>query len=293
MNPPTSNRNWTLLLLVALVMLVLALHEVGQLKPVEDTLSLVLGPIQRTLSSIVRSVGDFFQSARDVRDLQAEAEELQAVVENLTAENVRLREFEAENVQLRALLNFADANPSLRFAGGDVIGRGSEDTATVIGYDPNPFLSYIIINRGERDGVQIGMPVVTVGAVLVGRVAQVYPRSAKIQLLIDPSSRVNGVVQSSRAKGLVAGQPDGSLWMEQIPQSEEVNEGDLALTSGLGGNLPKALVIGQVTRVEARDIDLTKRAQLRPAVDYARLEIVLVITDFDPIQDVQPPPEPP
>ncbi len=293
MNRPSGTRNWTLLLLLALMMLVLALHEVGQLGPLEDVLSLVLGPVQRTLSGLVRSVGDLFQSAREVRDLQAEVDELRASVENLTAENVRLREFEAENAQLRALLNFADVNPSLRFAGGDVIGRGSDDTASVIGYDPSPFFSYLIINRGENDGIEVGMPVVTLGAVLVGRVAEVYPRSAKVQLLIDPSSRVNGVIQSSRAKGLVAGQPDGTLRMEQIPQSERLNEGDLVLTSGLGGNLPKALVIGQVTQIQARDIDLTKQALLRPAVDYSRLEIVLVITDFDPIQEVQVPEESP
>jgi rod shape-determining protein MreC len=104
-----------------------------------------------------------------------------------------------------------------------------------------------------------------------------------VQLLIDAGSRVNGVVQGSRAMGLVAGQLDGSLVLEQIPQSEQVNVGDTVVASGRGGLLPRGLIIGQVAMVEQRDIDLYQQALLRPAVDFRRLEMVLVITDFEPI----------
>ena len=117
----------------------------------------------------------------------------------------------------------------------------------------------------------------------MGRIAEVHPRWSKVQLLIDPGSQVNGVVQGSRATGLITGQPDGTLGLEQLPQSEQVNVGDTVVTSGQGGLLPKGLIVGQVTEVEQHDIDLYKRAALRPAVEYRRLEIVLVITDFEPI----------
>jgi rod shape-determining protein MreC len=120
----------------------------------------------------------------------------------------------------------------------------------------------------------------------VGRIADVRPSWSKLQLLIDPSSQINGVVQVSRATGLAAGQPDGSLILEQIPQSEQVNVGDTVVTSGrsgLGNLMPKGLIIGQVTAIEKRDIDLYQRATLRPAVDFRRLEMLLVITDFEPL----------
>ena len=86
--------------------------------------------------------------------------------------------------------------------------------------------------------------------------------------------------------GLVAGRHDGALVLEQIPQSEQVNVGDTVVTSGRsrqGGLIPKGLIIGQVTAVEQRDVDLYQEAVLRPAVDFGRLEMVLVITDFEPV----------
>jgi rod shape-determining protein MreC len=102
-----------------------------------------------------------------------------------------------------------------------------------------------------------------------------------VQLLQDVNSAVNTLIQSSRANGLVKGQPDGSLLMEYIPLEEKVVAGDIVLTSGLGGDLPRSLVIGQVTDVTKRDIDLFQSAALRPAADLNRLEVVLVILSFE------------
>jgi rod shape-determining protein MreC len=127
------------------------------------------------------------------------------------------------------------------------------------------------------------MPVITGGSALVGRVLRVSPRTAQVQLLGDVASAVNAVVQNSRATGLVRGQPDGSLVMDYVPQEEKIKTGDIVLTSGLGGDLPRALVIGTVTEVIKRDIDLFQSAVLRPAVDLNRLEVVLVITNFEPV----------
>jgi rod shape-determining protein MreC len=98
---------------------------------------------------------------------------------------------------------------------------------------------------------------------------------------MDVSSAVNALVQSSRATGLVKGQPDGTLVMDFIPLEEKVKPGDIVLTSGLGGELPRSLVIGTVTDVMKRDIDLFQSAALKPAVDLNRLEIVQVIMNFE------------
>jgi rod shape-determining protein MreC len=287
MNRPADRRPWILFLLLGLAILILALHETGQLELAEDLLSLVTGPIQRAASDVVQGVSDTFASVEDARELQAQIEELQEVADDLTAQGVRLREVEEENARLRDLLNFVSANPTLRgYVGGDVIAQGGLVEGEVIGQDPSPYIYYLIINRGSRDGLEIGMPVVAGGGRLVGRVADVRIRWSKVQLLIDPSSRVKGVVQVSRATGLVTGQPDGSLTLEQIPQSEQVDVGDIVVTTGRseqGGLIPKGLIIGYVSAVEKQDIEPYQKAVLQPAVDFRRLELVLVITDFEPL----------
>jgi rod shape-determining protein MreC len=284
MNRPADHRPWTFFLLLGLTILILALHETGQLGLAEDVLSLVTGPVQRALSAVMGGVRDTFTSVGDARELQAQVEELQDAALQMAAQNVRQKEIEVENAQLRELLNFVSANPSLRgYVGGDIIGRSVLVEGDVIGEDPNPYVSFVTINRGDRDGLAKGMPVVAAGGRLVGRLAEVYPRWSMVQLMNDPSSQVNAVVQVSRATGLASGQPDGSLALEQIPQSEQVSIGDTVVTSGQGGLMPKGLIIGQVAAVEKQDIDLYQRAVLQPAVDLGRLEVVLVITDFDPV----------
>lgn len=272
MNPPARLNSWLLIGLVIATVLVLALHETGQIKPVEDLLMLILGPVQRSVAGLVSSGADLFQTFRDVRELRAENKRLQEINDALTAENIRLKEIEAENAALRDLLQFKRNAPTYQMLAAEVIGR-----------DTNPLLQYVIISLGETEGVRVGMPVVAGGSRLAGRVAQVYPRLSKVQLINDSASAVNALVESSRATGLVRGQPDGSLHMDFIRMGETVNPGDIVLTSGLGGDMPRALIIGQVVEVEKRDIDLFQTAKLRPAVNLAQLEIVLVITNFEPM----------
>ncbi|HEY4723852.1 MAG TPA: rod shape-determining protein MreC, partial [Anaerolineae bacterium] len=122
------------------------------------------------------------------------------------------------------------------------------------------------------------------GSTLIGRVDQVSLRSSKVQLLNDTSSAVNVRLQTSGVTGLAAGQPDGSLLMQYIPLDAKVDVNDIALTSGLGGNLPRGLVVGQITSVQKHDVDLFQSAKLRAAADYDRVTIVLVITNFVPIE---------
>jgi len=282
----TPRRPWLPLVLFVLGLLLLVLHESGLLAPLENALHYVLDPLQRVFSQGVTAAGDLFQSVREARELRAQVEQLQAQVDALTAENVRLREYEAEAQQLRSLLNFTGEYPVSAFLGADVVGREACTTfpcGDVIGTDPNPYLRYVTINVGAQQGVKEGMPVVSGGAVLVGRVAQVGPRTSKVQLLTDLDSAVAALLQTSRATGLVVGQPDGSLRMEYIEQDATVTVGDFVLTSGLGGVLPKGLLIGQVAEVQQMDYALHQAAIVRPALDLSRLEMVLVITAFEQI----------
>lgn len=292
----SPRRPWLPLLLFVLGLLLLVFHESGYLTPVENALHYVLDPLQRAFSSAVEVTGGLFQTVREVRALRAQVEELQARVDALTVENVRLREYEAEVEQYRALLNFVGEYPVSAYLGADVVGReacGVSPCGEVVGTEPNPYLRYVTINVGTQQGVEVEMPVVSGGAALVGRVAQVGPRTAKVQLLTDPNSAIAALLQTSRLTGLVVGQSDGTLRMEYISQEGSVSVGDIVLTSGLGGSMPRGLVIGQVTEVEQIDHALFQTAIVRPAVDFSRLEVVLVITAFEQIPVEEPPSEEP
>jgi len=289
----TTWRSWLPPVLLLLAILLLALHEAGILSPVEDGLQYVTAPLQRGATRVVEQVGRLFRTAREVQELQIQVEELQQQVEALLIENIRLQEFQAEVVQLRALLNFVAENPSWSYLGADVVGREAcahAPCGEVIGEEPNPYLRYLSVNVGSEEGVAPGMPVLTGGAVLIGRAAEVGPHTSKIQLLSDTGSAVAAMLQQSRATGLVVGQPDGTLRMIYIPQEDEVQVGDLVLTSGLAGTLPRGLVIGQVAAVERKDIALFQEAVIRPAVDYRQVELVLVVTSFQPLvqEEVRP-----
>jgi rod shape-determining protein MreC len=102
-------------------------------------------------------------------------------------------------------------------------------------------------------------------------------------LVTDPSSAISGRLQTTRAEGSVIGQLTGNLRMTYIPLDAQVQEGDLVITSGLGGNLPPNIVIGQVTSKRQFEFELFQEAEVRSLIDFNTLEIVLVVTSFQPV----------
>jgi rod shape-determining protein MreC len=296
--PPVSirrggERSWLPLVLLILGLLLLVFHESGLLAPVENAAHYVLDPLQRLVSNALEGAGGIFRTVREARELRAEVEDLRAKVDALRVENVRLREYEAEAQQLRALLNFVSEYPISTHLGAEVVSREACETypcGDIVGVEPNPYLRYITINVGAQQGADVGMSVVSGGAGLVGRITEVGPRTAKVQLLSDPDSSVAALLQATRTTGLVVGQSDGTLQMQYIPQEEDVTVDDIVLTSGLGGLMPKGLVIGQVTEVQQREYETFQTATVRPAVDFTRFELALVITGFKqvPLEEMAP-----
>ena len=268
-----------LFVLLFLSIIGLVLHETGNTQAVENLILKPVTPVQDHLSSLTNDFSDLVQIFRDVKELRRRNEELQSLADSLMIENVRLKELESENEALRQLLQFAQANPTYTYKAAEVVGH-------VIGQDPSNLLQFIIVDVGTDDGVAKGMPVVTDRG-LVGRIVEVSSRSSKVLLITDVSSSVNAIVQSSRATGIVQGKSGGGLVMKYIPQPVTVNVGDIILTSGLGATFPKRLVIGQVTAVHKRDIELFQQVEIKPTVDFDRLEIVLVITSFEPVEMAQ------
>lgn len=281
-----GERSWLPLVLLILGLLLLVSHESGLLAPVENAAHYALDPLQRMFWSVGEGTGGLFQALREQRALRSEVEELRAEVDALTVESVRLREYQAEAEELRALLNFTSEYPISTYLGAEVVSRDACEAypcGDVVGLEPNPYLRYVTINVGAQQGAAVGMSVVSGGAGLVGRITEVGPRTAKVQLLSDPDSGVAALLQTTRGTGLVVGQQDGTLQMQYVPQEEDIAIGDIVLSSGLGGLMPKGLVIGQITDVQQRAYETFQTATVRPAVDFSRLELALVITSFEEI----------
>jgi rod shape-determining protein MreC len=272
---PRSSWLSPIMVLVIVALSLLASH-LGYIQPLRDVARNLFVPFQVVMSTISQAIERSAGGLQDVQQLRQRVEWLQAEVNRLSVENVRLAEVEQENRRLRQLLNYTRNNPQYDYRAAAVVGQK-------IGENPSNLLFTIFIDVGVRDGVAPGMPVITDRG-LVGRIIRAGPNVAEVLLLIDPSSAVNARVLNSRVAGIVRGSIESELIMEHIPQGERISPGDIIVTSGLGGTFPDKLVIGQVVEVSHRDADMFQTAYVRPAVDFSRIETVLVITTFKPLE---------
>ncbi len=273
--PKPRNRSLqtVVLFLVAAGLIALALG--GYLSPLSRILLSPAVAAQTWLTTRFNAIQDFVSAPQDTARLRQRNAELEAQVSQLQTQIVELQQSLAETNVLSALVDFARAAPQNRYQAAAVIAR-----------DPSPFLHYIIINRGSDAGLRRGMPVVTQQG-LIGRIAAVTAGAARVQLLTDPASTVNVRMEPNQAQAVLLGQITGDIVLDMIPQNANVQPGDLVLTSGLGGGYPPNLLVGQVTSIRSRDQEIFQRAAVQPAVDFTRIEIVLVITNFRPV-DISP-----
>ncbi len=284
MYTPSRNRIALFVLLLVVALFALFLHETGYLQPVEDVVLGWLEPVLGTATGVESTARGAVSSIEDITSLRARVTQLQSQVDAMTLDNVRLNEMENENKILREQLAYKQANSDFELIGASVVQRVTQpnpDLARVIGVDPSNLARFILIDQGSADGVKPGMPVLTPKG-LVGRITETGTHWAKVLLILDPSSSINAVVQSTRATGVVQGDVNGNLLIRYVPQGGAIKTGDLILTSGLGGNFPKRLVIGQVIEVRKRDIELFQEATIQPTVDFMRLEFVLILKKFTP-----------
>jgi rod shape-determining protein MreC len=271
-------RNWSanriLFLVVSLFFCssLIGLSTLGILAPLENLIATPLNLLSGMMTRVSLTVDDASTSFADVQELRDRNAELETTLAELQGELVELREVASDYERLANLLDYTTSTENREYVTADIIGQGQFG-----------LVRSVIINKGTRDGLTPGMPVVTELG-LVGRIRELTANSAQVQLLTDASSFVSGRVQTSRAEGIVQGEglQTGSLEMLRIDPDAEVNEGDLVVTSGLGGNFPPDIVIGQITSVRNLEFELSQEAQIASLVDFSTLEFVLVVTSFEP-----------
>jgi len=271
---PRSLSDLSLLLLTLLLAsgLLWAMQRSGQLALLTRGLSQIASPLQWRLSMETLRLPKVFGQIAQTQLTREEHLALQAENQRLAAENMVLQEVLRENESLRSQLGYVALNPRFTFVGAYVVGQ-------VLGHDPHSFLDYILIGVGIPEGLEVGMPVVTPWG-LVGRIAEVGPHTSRVLLIQDVSSSVSGLMQSSRVNGQVVGTPGGGLRMQFLTSSDPVAVGDSVVTSRLSVSVPPGIPIGTVLSLEEQRNSTIIYAPLRPAVDFARLEEVMVVTSY-------------
>jgi rod shape-determining protein MreC len=243
----------------------------GLLASIEGLASTPLYFIADIFSVASRGVNNTLTDLRQIATYRERIIELEEALAQFQAEAVDLREVASDAQRLAELLDYRST-----YLNQQTI------TAEVIAYDPNALTRTIVINRGSRDGVAVGMPVTT-QAGLVGRVTNVTAVASRVLLVTDPSINVPARLQTTRAQGKVSGLLSGGLRMELIPLDAVVEDGDIVITSGLEGTFPSDIPIGQVTSSLRETSGLTQSAEVRSLVNFDQLEFVLVVTSFEPI----------
>jgi len=265
-----SARQWLVLTIVIIGVGILVLSLSGYLNVIVGKAVSPVVSVETWVSSRYLAIYDFLTVPRDVDTLRQQNSALENEVSQLQSQVLELQQQLSETEVLYALLDFARSKPENKYVAASVIGR-----------DPSPFLSYIIIDHGSDDGLRKGMPVVTQQG-LVGKIDAVTATAARIQLITDAGSVVNVTLKEAKAEGQVSGSVTGDLSLERIATSVSLTEGDLAITNGLGGTYPSDIVVGQILSPSKGENDLFQKASVQPVVDFSGLKAVLIITNFTP-----------
>ncbi len=264
-------RSLLVVILVLASLALIGLNSAGVLEPVKSALLYPLAIVQRGVAALWGQVAGRFEQPPSDAELVKRNAELEEQVTSLQAQVAQLQEAQADVKSLSDLLNFERARPELEYQPANVIGR-----------DPSPYLSYLLLDRGSDDGIRKDMPVVA-GSGLVGQVVEVTSVACKVLPIVDASASVNARLLQSREEGVVVGQLAGGLQLQYLPQKVNVALGETVVTSGLGGHYPADIVVGTVNAVQKQDYEVLQKADLTPAVDFNRLEIVLIVTNFKPV----------
>lgn len=207
------------------------------------------------------------------------------IASNLTASPATLSDLEAENEELRAKVAELSEAQATAERLESLLGLQStyslqSTAARIIGESGDAWSRTVTIDKGSADGLAINMPVCN-AAGIIGQIIEVSPTTATVRLVTDENSGISAMVQSTRAQGILQGQPDGTLRLEYVTVDSDVKEGDIIVSSGLGGVYPKGLTLGVVSSVDRPDNASYYTIVVTPASsETENNEEVLVITSL-------------
>jgi len=262
-------------LLLSLIALRMSAKDPGELSTLDRGILGVVAPAQAAMSTVARAIANVAGRYAELTHVRAENDRLRSENSRLRAELMETKRVAAESGRYQRLLGLRDTTPAETLA------------ARVISIDASPYfrVARVEIDRGEGL-VKRGMPVLTPEGV-VGRINRVAGGSSDILLAVDPRSSIDVFIPRTGGRGVLRGKAGENGYhstIEYLVRGEQAREGDLVVTSGLGGTFPRDLAVGKVSRVTPNPSGLYQEVEVAPDVDFARLSEVLVV--------VAPPPTP-
>lgn len=254
--------------LVLVIVPVIALNAGGK-SPAElhwfDRLAVSLSaPAQGAIRWTIEGVWDGLESYLLLFHAQNNNRELSLENRKLQNELAAFQEVARESVRLRQLVDF---NAPL---------EGRKIVAQVTAQDISPEFRMIRINKGQNAGVARGMAAIALEGI-VGRVIRVGSDFSDVITLLDSSSAIDSLLQRNRVRGVIEGVGGNTLSMKYLRRTDDVQDGDLIVSSGIGGLFPKGLSIGKVVSVKKKNFGISQTVEVTPSVDFNRLEEITLI----------------
>ena len=264
MNPSFKLKSGLFFVLIIIVFLLLNLT--GFSKEIKNLFYLISSPVQRTFWQIGESSSDFLVGVFQAKTLKKEAEQLYLKNQELINQIASSQDLKEENQILREVLGIGLAEDFQLLLGRTISKDISQDS--------------ILINKGAKDNVSSGLPVVTSQKVLLGRIGEVYKNFSEVILITNKESSFDAKVSEKKIYGVVKGKGNLKLFLEFIPKEEEILQGELVTTAVLGGIFPSGLLVGSIKEVEKSDIEPFQTAEINPSFDLKTSDYLFIIREF-------------
>ena len=257
-----------LFLLIIIGFLIIILHYFKIISPLEGLIVRGLNPVRKQIHNISKNFRSYFYVVIHYDEIKLENDNLKNELIDYVIDASYIKKLEEENLVLKQELNYFETIDKQLVLAEVVSGFYLEGD------------NLLVINRGSKDGIEVGMPVIFGSGIIVGKVIKVNDWSADILLLSNKNSLITATIQGNdRVNGIIKGDVDYGLEMDYIPSDFDIKAGDIVVTSGLEERIPKGLVIGQVKEVFFEDGDFFKTAVVYSLVDYQTVDFVSIILD--------------
>ncbi|MBW1616546.1 MAG: rod shape-determining protein MreC [Deltaproteobacteria bacterium] len=256
-------------LLAILPVIILSLsfkYNYTSLKEGRNIFVVVAAPFQNAVVATTKLGRDIWSDYFSLLSVARENKELKKKTEQFDSLNNKYCELKAGYNRLLKLLNFKRENPYDKLI-----------AARVIGKDAARWFKTVLIDKGKKDGVKKGMPVITPEGA-VGQITDIFARRSRVLLITEQHSAIDAIIQRTRARGILKGKgADEECALEYILRKNDVQIRDVVISSGMDGIFPKGLIIGTVSNVTKNAAQVFQNVSVSCYVDFEKLEEVLII----------------
>ncbi|OGE83855.1 MAG: rod shape-determining protein MreC [Candidatus Doudnabacteria bacterium RIFCSPHIGHO2_02_FULL_43_13b] len=262
-----STKLFRAIVIIAAFGLLVFLNPYRILNPVRSIIFNITRPLLGSIRFMSFKLSEYRDFIISIGELKRDNEQLFKKNQELLAENARLKDVKNENNLLREQLGIIPKN------------KYNLESAIIIGQDFIGSENWVMIDKGDKDSIKKDMPVIVSNGILVGKIKEVFPRTSKVSLITNPRSSINAVVSETDAQGIVKGVFGLGLMFDMVLQTDVIKAGDEVITSGIGGNMPRGLLIGKIQNIQISNDGLFQKASVFPYAKFSKLRLVFVIKD--------------